>query len=266
MIPANEHPQILISCYYKKSVNGEDIVNRHAFAYQIAGSLTVQDGHEKVIFQPGDFRFNVRNRLAKFVKQPGESDPFKSLSLQFDEETLREFADEHHLIAETTSYVPPSFQLKKHPLLQNFVDSLQQSLSYFTEGNNDLMKIKLKEALIVLLKVQPELKDILFNFQTPGKINLKAFMERSFRFNLSLARFAYLTGRSISTFKRDFSGEFSMTPAKWLQQKRLDEAYYLLKEGKFKTTDVYAEVGFEDLSHFSFVFKKRFGVNPSSIS
>ena len=110
------------------------------------------------------------------------------------------------------------------------------------------------------------MKDILFNFQTPGKINLKAFMERNFRFNLSLARFAYLTGRSISTFKRDFLGEFSMTPAKWLQQKRLDEAYYLLKEEKFKTTDVYAEVGFEDLSHFSFVFKKHFGINPSSIS
>ena len=263
MIPAHEHPQILISCYYKKSVNGEDIVNRHAFAYQITGSLTVQDGREKVIFEPGDFRFNVRNRLAKFVKQPGESDPFKSLSLQFDEETLREFADEHHLVAEATSYIPPSFQLKKHPLLQNFVDSLQQSLPYFSEGNNDLMKIKLKEALIVLLKVQPELKDILFNFQTPGKINLKAFMERNFRFNLSLARFAYLTGRSISTFKRDFLGEFSMTPAKWLQQKRLDEAYYLLKEEKFKTTDVYAEVGFEDLSHFSYVFKKQFGKTPS---
>ena len=266
MIPAHENPQILISCYYKKSVNGEDIVNRHAFAYQITGSLTVQDGREKVIFQPGDFRFNVRNRLAKFVKQPGESDPFKSLSLQFDEETLREFADEHHLIAAATSYVPPSFQLKKHPLLQNFVDSLQQSLPYFSDGNNDLMKIKLKEALIVLLKVQPELKDILFDFQTPGKINLKAFMERNFRFNLSLARFAYLTGRSISTFKRDFLGEFSMTPAKWLQQKRLDEAYYLLKEEKFKTTDVYAEVGFEDLSHFSFVFKKHFGINPSNVS
>lgn len=266
MVPAHENPQILISCYYKKSVNGEDIVNRHAFAYQITGSLTVQDGREKVIFEPGDFRFNVRNRLAKFVKQPGESDPFKSLSLQFDEGTLREFADEHHLTAEATSYVPPSFQLKKHPLLQNFVDSLQQSLPYFSDGNNDLMKIKLKEALIVLLKVQPELKDILFNFQTPGKINLKAFMERNFRFNLSLARFAYLTGRSISTFKRDFLGEFSMTPAKWLQQKRLDEAYYLLKEEKFKTTDVYGEVGFEDLSHFSFVFKKHFGINPSSIS
>ena len=70
---AEEQPQILISCYYKKSVKGENIVSRHAFAYQISGSLIVQDGREKVIFQPGDFRFNVRNKLAKFAKQPGET-------------------------------------------------------------------------------------------------------------------------------------------------------------------------------------------------
>jgi len=128
------------------------------------------------------------------------------------------------------------------------------------------VKLKLKEALIVLLKVQPELKNILFDFQTPGKINLKAFMEKSFRFNLSLSRFAYLTGRSISAFKRDFEKEFTKTPAKWLQQRRLDEAYYLLKEKNLKTTEVYTEVGFEDLSHFSFIFKKHFGINPSHIN
>jgi AraC-like DNA-binding protein len=259
------HPQIISSCYYKKSIKGENVIIRHAFAYQISGSLVVQDGVEKVIFQPGDFRFNVRNKLAKFIKQPGETEAFRSLSLQFDEETLREFANEHHLIAEATPNTPPSFQLKKHPLFQDFVNSLQQSLSYFSEGNDELVKVKLKEALIVLLKVQPELKNILFDFQPPGKINLKAFMEEHFRFNLSLSRFAYLTGRSISAFKRDFETAYHMTPAKWLQNKRLEEAYYLLKEKKYKTSDVYAEVGFEDLSHFSYIFKKHFGINPSHI-
>ena len=260
-----DHPQIISSCYYKKSIKGENIITLHAFAYQMAGSLIVQDGVEKVIFQPGNFRFNVRNKLAKFIKQPSETEAFRSLSLQFDEATLREFANEHHLIAEATANTPPSFQLRKHPLLQNFVNSLQQSLPYFNEGNNELVKVKLKEALIVLLKAQPELKNILFDFQPVGKINLKAFMEAHFRFNLSLSRFAYLTGRSISAFKRDFEISYHMTPAKWLQNKRLEEAYYLLKEKKYKTSDVYAEVGFEDLSHFSHVFKRHFGINPSHV-
>ena len=45
------HTQIISSCYYKKSIKGENVIIRHAFAYQISGSLVVQDGIEKVIFQ-----------------------------------------------------------------------------------------------------------------------------------------------------------------------------------------------------------------------
>jgi AraC-like DNA-binding protein len=33
-----------------------------------------------------------------------------------------------------------------------------------------------------------------------------------------------------------------------------------------KPSDVYLEVGFEDLSHFSFVFKKEFGKTPSEVA
>jgi AraC-like DNA-binding protein len=128
-----------------------------------------------------------------------------------------------------------------------------------------LVKLKLKEALVVLLKVQPELKDLLFDFDPPGKINLKAFMEQNFRYNLSIARLAFLSGRSISGFKRDFFDAYGATPAKWLQTKRLEEAHYLLKKKLMRTTDVYAEVGFENLSHFYFVFKKHFGNTPAEI-
>ncbi|WP_394365961.1 AraC family transcriptional regulator [Pedobacter hiemivivus] len=32
-----------------------------------------------------------------------------------------------------------------------------------------------------------------------------------------------------------------------------------------KPREVYLEVGFEDLSHFSFVFKKKYGVSPNRL-
>ena len=205
MMEANaEQPGILISCYYRNTIKGENIIRHHAFAYQLSGNLIVRDGKETVIFEPGDFRFNVRNKLAKFAKLPQQEDAFRSLSLQFDEEVLREFAAEHHLVSESKPQTTPSFKLKKHPLLQNFMNALQQSLPYFEAGNRELVKLKLKEALVILLKVQPELKDLLFDFDAPGKINLKAFMEQNFRYNLSIARLAFLSGRSISGFKRDF--------------------------------------------------------------
>ncbi|MDQ1165566.1 AraC-like DNA-binding protein [Flavobacterium sp. SORGH_AS 622] len=115
------------------------------------------------------------------------------------------------------------------------------------------------------MQCKPELKDILFDFNEPGKIDLEAFMKKNFHFNVQLDRFAYLTGRSLATFKRDFQRIFEVSPSRWLLQKRLQQAYYLIKEKGKTPTEVYLEVGFEDLSHFSFAFKKQYGLSPSKV-
>ncbi|MGZ3946425.1 MAG: helix-turn-helix domain-containing protein, partial [Mucilaginibacter sp.] len=99
----------------------------------------------------------------------------------------------------------------------------------------------------------------------PGKIDLEAFMNKNFHFNVGLDRFAYLTGRSLATFKRDFEKLFSITPSRWLQQRRLQEAHYLIKEKGRTASDIYLDLGFEDLSHFSFAFKKLYGLAPSKV-
>jgi AraC-like DNA-binding protein len=120
--------------------------------------------------------------------------------------------------------------------------------------------------VMILLEHNPELADILFDFTEPGKIDLQAFMNRNYQFNIDINRFAYLTGRSISTFKRDFEKTFGTSPSRWLQQKRLEQAYYLISKKGKKPSDVYIEVGFENLSHFSFAFKKAYGKAPSQIA
>lgn len=81
--------------------------------------------------------------------------------------------------------------------------------------------------------------------------------------NLTMEKFGYLTGRSLTTFKRDFKKIFNSTPQKWIIQKRLELAHYQLSEKKQKPVDVYLETGFENLSHFSFAFKKHFGYAPT---
>ena len=105
----------------------------------------------------------------------------------------------------------------------------------------------------------------MFDFNEPGKIDLEAFMKKNFHFNVEMKRFAYLTGRSLATFKRDFEKIFDMPPSRWLLQRRLQEAYYLIKEKGKTASDIYLDVGFEDLSHFSFAFKKIYGVAPSRL-
>ena len=92
----------------------------------------------------------------------------------------------------------------------------------------------------------------LANFEEPGKLDLAGYMEKNFMFNMPIEKFGYLTGRSLTTFKRDFKKAFNTTPQKWLTQKRLELAHYQFVEKSKKPIDVCYEVGFENLSHFSY--------------
>jgi len=125
-------------------------------------------------------------------------------------------------------------------------------LVWFISGET----LKIAEAINILYTINPKTDHVLANFGAPGKIDLLGFMQRNFIFNMSLEKLGYLSGRSLSTFNRGFKKLFNTTPQKWLTNQRLELAYYKLAEKKKKPTEEYLGVGFEDRSHFSFIFKK----------
>jgi AraC-like DNA-binding protein len=258
-------PEIVYSCYHQVSRGGEQFIQDHVFSYQLSGTLLVNDGNKEHLFAAGDFRFIKRNQLARFLKQPPEGGDFKSISIMIDQDTLRSMSIEQGYTASKDHPSDSIFKLASHPLYKSYMESLMAYAGFPPEENKTLISLKVKEAVLLLLRNQPALKDILFDFAEPGKIDLEAFMIKNYQFNVGLHRFAYLTGRSLATFKRDFEKTFHATPGNWLLQKRLQEAHYLIKEKGSKPSDVYLEVGFEDLSHFSYAFKNAFGVAPSKI-
>jgi AraC-like DNA-binding protein len=258
--------RIAYSCYFTRSREGEQFVSEHVFSYQIAGTLTITDDENKThVFNAGDFRLLRRNHLVKFIKQPPPNGEFKSISVYFDQQTLRDFSMEYGYTATHAHTGPALIDLKPDAFYKSFMDSLMPYEQLTAPGNEQLLTIKLKEAILILLKANPSLKDMLFDFSDPGKIDLEAFMNKNYHFNVELKRFAYLTGRSLATFKRDFEKIFRVTPSRWLQHRRLQEAHYLIKEKGAAPSEVYLELGFQDLSHFSFAFKKQFGISPSKI-
>lgn len=266
-LKAKKSSPIAYSCYFARNREGEQFASEHVFSYQISGTLIVNNGDKEYIFNEGDFRLIRRNQLLKFVKQPPQDGVFKSVSIYFDQAMLRSFSIEYGYKAVTgknpkTETIIP---LKGRPLYKSFMESLLPYIQGDELINDRLQVLKQREAIMMLLLSKPEIKDILFDFSEPGKIDLEAFMNKNFHFNVQLKRFAYLTGRSLATFKRDFEHIFHVSPSKWLQQRRLKEAHYLIREKGRTASDVYLEIGFEDLSHFSFAFKKMYGTSPSKL-
>jgi len=260
-----EPASIQFSCYMNKHREGEQFVAEHVFSYQQEGVLTLDDGTKKYISKPGDFRLVRKNRLVKFLKEPAGQGAFRSISIYFDQDCLQRFGQEFGYKATHQHDSKAVIALPAHPLFKSFIDSLMAYEGLDMAAHQELVTLKRREALLLLLKVDPSLKEVLFDFTEPGKIDLEAFMQKNYHFNVDLKRFAYLTGRSLATFKRDFEKIFDESPSRWLIQKRLKEAYYRIKEKGIAPSDVYLDVGFEDLSHFSFAFKKQFGVAPSRV-
>lgn len=262
---AKQAQRILYSCYSHVSRDGEQFIPEHIFGYIVAGSQTVNFGDRTHTFKEGDFRFFRKNQLCKFTKQPPPGGEFVSVSVYIDQDTLRAMSTENNLHANGPYTGDNNLLIEPNALFKNYIDSLKPYINSKTDINPMLTSLKVKEAVMLLLNTEPSLKDLLFDFAEPGKIDLEAYMQKNYKFNVDIHRFAYLTGRSLATFKRDFEKIFHTSPNRWLQQKRLNDARYLIKEKGWRSSDVYLEVGFKDLSHFSFAFKKAFGVAPSRV-
>jgi len=68
----------------------------------------------------------------------------------------------------------------------------------------------------------------------------------------------------LASFKRDFKKISDLPPQKWLIEKRLKVARDKIRNENKRISDVYLEVGFKNLSHFSSAFKRQFGYAPSA--
>ena len=125
--------------------------------------------------------------------------------------------------------------------------------------------MKVNEAIELLLHLRPDLRSFLFDFADPNKQDLEAFMLKNFHYNAPIEHFAKLSGRSLTGFKREFAEIFKASPGIWLKNRRLSEAFYLIKQKSRKPQDIYLDLGFENLSHFYTSFKQKYGMTPAEI-
>ena len=256
-------PHIKLSCYEDKFFKSDIMFEHHMLIWFISGETKIVQADGTYLFKSGDIFLIPRNQLATIINYPRNGLPHKTVVMHLTTERLREFyADLNPRLG--GSGAQKILRFTSHPLLQSCLASL---IPYFEMKDipENIASLKITEAISILRAIDPAIDNVLANFEEPGKLDLVSYMEKNFMFNMPMEKFSYLTGRSITTFKRDFRKAFNTTPQRWLTKKRLELAHYHLVEKAGKPVDVCYEVGFENLSHFSFAFKKQFGYPPSAV-
>jgi AraC family transcriptional regulator, exoenzyme S synthesis regulatory protein ExsA len=254
---------IKLSCYQDKFFKSDILFEHHMLIWFLSGENKIVLPEATYLFKQGDIFLIPRNQLATIINYPTNGQPHKTVVMHLTTEWLQQYYSRSD-VKPIPSDTPVIQCYNNHPLLESCLNSL---IPYFDMQAlpEDIAHLKMLEAVTILRSIDAGIDNILANFEQPGKIDLAAYMEKNFMFNMPLEKFCYLTGRSLTTFKRDFRKAFATTPQRWLTKKRLELAHYEFVEKKRKPVDVCYEVGFENLSHFSFAFKKQFGYAPTEL-
>lgn len=261
----NQYAEIVLSCSEDQHYKKELILEDHSVVRIVSGELKIIQAGRSNTFGPGDTLLFPRNQLSMLIKYPKDERPYKAIVMRLTASRLHDYYTKNEFKV-LRPHWHGALPLDKNPLLDSFFASILPYFELETTLPDKLVLVKTNEAIEILRSLNQHVDGILSDFSECGKIDLAEYMERNYMFNIPIERFSFLTGRSLATFKRDFKKTFHTTPQRWLTQKRLELAHYHLTEKNGKPIDIYDETGFENLSHFSYAFKKRFGYAPTTLA
>lgn len=234
---------------------------------QVSGQFTIETSEQTLSMMAGEMLLIGKNQVGTLTKTPVSGGHYETIVISLQEKLLRKIVLEEKLEADRKYVGPPNMLIPSNEFLRGYFQSIvPYARQSGAEMTDEMGILKVKEGVKLLLHAVPELRNFLFDFSEPYKIDLEKFMLSNFHFNIPVEKFAQLTGRSLASFKRDFQKTFGSPPRRWLQDKRLKVARHLIETKHQKPSAIYLDLGFESLAHFSHSFKEKFGKAPSELS
>jgi len=229
----------------------------------------------KKIFRHGDDTFYANKDTTFLLKRsaflqelPDDYTGFEVLVFYMSDSYLKSIFEEYRAflplldLPEPTDRMFIQFEVNEH-----IFSGYKSLIPYFDKKEKvpeSILEARFKELIFNILSL-PENRQVLAYLNTISdevKIPIYEVMESNYMFNLKIDEFAKLAQRSIATFKRDFEEYYHTSPGKWLTNRRLKRAELLLRTSSKSVGEVVLESGFENLSHFSRVFKDHFDISP----
>lgn len=199
--------------------------------------------------------------LRKNILVEHQADPdVRYVMVSLTQELVKEFVRISQVKARADKDMQPITVTPIDQQLSSFIDSLHP---YINAVEGPLAKIKLLELLFNLSRFDNMVLAQLMDLRQQYRPDITSTVEDNINNSLSLHQLAVLSGRSLSSFRRDFLAIYNMPPSQWIRQRRLEKARELLLNTTMTVTDVCYTLGFENLPHFSRLFKSYFGHPPS---
>ncbi|MCM3626501.1 AraC family transcriptional regulator [Paenibacillus glycanilyticus] len=257
---------VVESCTFTEGLKGSMFLEDHLLLFVLEGIYKVRFGKEEFTVKKNEMVLLQKSIMVEYEKSGDEGSDFLLDYMMFflKDELLTEFINMADLQYNYPSALVPVSVTGVNERLTNYLYSLKP---YFKEADalkEGLIKVKLLELLFDVADAEEQFLYQFLQLKSTDRKGITEVVEQNITNPVSLSDLAYLSGRSLSTFKRDFQAIYNSSPVRWIRNRRLDMAKDMLLHTSASVTDACFSTGFENVAHFSKVFKERFGVAPSA--
>jgi AraC-like DNA-binding protein len=239
------------------------LLNKNTFSF-------LQEGKKEIFFDNSSFAIdNSQFLLMKSghylmtEKLSNIEDYYRSILFFFSNEDVLKFIRKFELNPTESSKLYSTYSFNYDSFIKRFADSLLDISKLSTAIQKNILDAKFEEIMLYLVEFKGV--DFLYSIINNSDNNSQRFIQtiESNQLNkLTIKELSFLSNMSVSTFKREFEKHFHSSPSKWFQEKRLEHSAFLLKNKSKRPSDIYEEIGYENLSNFIQAFKMKFGITP----
>jgi AraC-like DNA-binding protein len=188
---------------------------------------------------------------------------YRSVLLFFSNETLLKISRKADVASSKPNKSKSVYSFKYDLFIERFVSSLVDISKLSKNIQDKLLDIKVEEIILYLMEVYGSafIHSLLSNSNN-SKQKMIQTVESNLLSKLTIPELAFICNMSVSTFKREFEKCYAESPMKWFQNKRLEHAHYLLHQQQKNSSEIFLEVGYENLSSFIQAYKTKYGTTP----
>ncbi|PQA61042.1 helix-turn-helix domain-containing protein [Siphonobacter curvatus] len=255
---------------YESQIDGSRnriTLHQNLFSFLLEGEKTVYYPGATVKIHPGQFLLLSAGNCLMSEKTVAPGGSYRSMLIFFDTNVLIDFFSRHPDMPATKITERPQepvLLFEKDTFLQHFIESLGFILADGPSLSLNRRLVKLEELLLYLGENYPgQLQKLrILSQQADEERLIRQAVTANLDQPVTVEELAFLCHTSLSTFKRRFAKIYGTSPNKWFLEKRMHKAAQLLKQGDYKVSEVYYEIGYENLSSFIQSFKQVYGVTP----
>ena len=256
---------VIEQCIHSMECKGVMCLQSHVLYFMLEGAITFYYGKQTYVVRKNEMILLKKATSVKF-EMTGDADNdniYDGTMICLTDELLHEFIRTAHFAMPQADGEIKASVNPMNDRLTTFIRSLKPYFNTPSTVNPALLKLKIMELLYDVSECSQNTFRQILQLLKPAKADIRYVVEQNYASPITLPEFAYLTGRSLSSFKREFQSTYNMPPAQWIRAKRLEKSLDMLKNTPLTVSEICYSMGFESPAHFSRIFKEQYGHPPT---